>query len=43
MFGGAAHRPILQLGVDTVCVVVVDVFSEKSLKVVLVQDDYAIQ
>jgi hypothetical protein len=33
----------LQLGVDAVCVVVVDVFSEKSPKVVLVQDDHVIE
>ncbi len=43
MLGGAAHRRILQLGVDAACVVVVDVFSEKSLKVVLVQDDHVIE
>jgi hypothetical protein len=33
----------LQLGVDAVCVVIVDVFSKKSLKVILVQDDHVME
>ncbi len=43
MLGGAAHRRILQLGVDTVCVVVVDVFADKALQVLLVQDDHVVE
>ena len=43
MLGGTARRRILQLGVDAVCVVVVNVFAEKASKVVLVQDDHVIE
>jgi hypothetical protein len=43
MLGGSAHRRILQLGVDSVSVVVVNVFAEKASKVVLVQDDHVIE
>jgi hypothetical protein len=41
--GGSAHRRILQFGVDSVGIVIVDVFSEKAPKVLLVQDDHVIQ
>ena len=43
MLGGSAIWGILQLGVDAVCVVVVDVFLEKMLKVFLVQNDHVIE
>jgi len=43
MLGGTAHRRILQLGVDSVGVVVVDVLAEQVSKVVLIQDDHVIQ
>jgi len=43
MLGGAAHRRILQLGVDSVGVVVVDVLAEKVSKVIFVQDDHVIE
>ena len=41
--GGPDRWRILQLGVDAVCIVVVDIFSEKSLKVVRIQDDHVIE
>lgn len=41
--GGPAHWQILQLGLDAVCIVVVDIFSEKSLQVVRIQDDHVIE
>jgi hypothetical protein len=43
MLGGSAHRRILQLGVDSVVVVVIDIFTEKASKVVLVQDNHVIE
>ena len=43
MLGGSAYRRILQLGVDSVVVVVIDIFPKKASKVVLVQDDHVIQ
>jgi len=43
MLGGSANRRILQLGVDSVGIVVVDVFAEEASKVVLVQDDHVIE
>lgn len=43
MLGGPAYRRILQLGVDAVCVVAIDVFAEMVRKVVLIQDDHAIE
>ena len=43
MFGGSAHWRILQLGVDSVGVVVVDVLAEEMSKVVLIQHDHVIQ
>jgi len=41
MLGGSAYRRILKLGVDSVVVVVIDVFVEEMPKVVLVLDDDA--
>ena len=43
MLGASAHRRILQLGVDSVGVVVVDVFAEEVSKMILIQDDHVIQ
>ncbi len=43
IFGGSAHRRILQLGVDSVGVVVVDVFAKEVSKVIFVQDDHVIE
>ena len=43
MLGGPAHRRILQLGVDSVGVVVVNVFAEEVSKAIFVQDDHVIQ
>ena len=43
MLGGSAYRRILQLGVDSVVVVVIDIFPKKASKVVLVQDDHVIE
>ena len=42
-FGSSAYRGILQFGVNSVGVVIVDVFAEESSKVVLVQDDHVIE
>ncbi len=43
MLGGSAHRRILQLRVDPISVVVLDVFSQETLEVLLVQDDHVIE
>jgi hypothetical protein len=43
MLGGPAHWRILQLGVDSVGVVVVDVFAEKVSKVILILDDHVVE
>ena len=43
VLGGSDHRGILQLSVDSVGVVVIDVFAEKASKVVFVQGDHVIQ
>ena len=43
MLGRSAYRGILQFGVDPVGIVIVDVFSEKAPKVVLIQDDHVIE
>jgi len=43
MFGGSAHRGILQFGVDSVGIVIVDVFAEAASKGVFVQDDHVIE
>ena len=41
--GGSAPRRILQLGVDSISVVVVDVFVEKTLQVFLIHHDHMIE
>jgi hypothetical protein len=43
MLGGSPDRRVTKLSVDSVGVVVVDVFAKKFSKVVLVQDDHVIQ
>ena len=43
MFGGSAHRRIPQRGVDSISVVVVDVFVEKTLQVFLIHHDHMIE
>jgi hypothetical protein len=43
VLGGSAHRRIPKLSVDTVGVVVLDVFAEKTLQVLFVQDDDMIE
>ena len=43
MLGGSPDRRISQLSMDSVGVVVVDVFAKKLSKVVLVHDDHVIQ
>jgi hypothetical protein len=43
MLGGSPDRRITKLSVDSVGVVVVDVFAKKLPKMVLVQDDHVIQ
>ena len=43
MFGGSAHRRIFQPSVNSVGVVVVDIFADKTLQVVLIHDDHMIE
>ncbi len=40
--GGSVHRRILQFGVASVGVVIVDVFAEEASKAVFVQEDHVI-
>jgi hypothetical protein len=43
VFGWSAHRRIFQPSVDSVGVVVVDIFAEKTLQVFLIHDDHMIE
>jgi hypothetical protein len=43
VLGGSAHRRILQLGVDSVFVVIIDVFAQQVMQVPLVHNDHVIE
>ncbi len=43
VLGGSAHRRISELRVDSIDIVIVDVFAEKTVEVLLVQNDHVIQ
>ena len=43
MFGWSAHRRIPQRGVDSISVVVLDVFVEKTLQVFFIHHDHMIE